>query len=421
MLTDTKCRTAPAKARQYKLNDGKGLNLKVESNGRKVWVYRFELQGTEGTYTIGEYATAPAGESKAAAEERRAGGRYTLAEARDERVRCRGLVKQGINPVHHRKHQVIQREHSARITFDLVAREWIERRDWKEITKKRRIRLLERLVFPKIGNLPMRQITSLLVLDVLNTANKDNGPTVRDEIKRTISSVFDHAIATLRADADPAHPVRKAFPRNKTQHKPALDDKQLGQLLHDFSSHGGRYETISSFRLMWLTLCRPNEICEARWEEFDLNAAAWHIPGSRMKGKEYHRVPLSKQAVELLRAMQPLTGKYEHVFPGRDDKRKPMTQASWRQALKKLGWSGKFSPHATRTTGSTRLNELDYPGMWVESQLAHKDPNRVARSYNRATHYTAREEMMSEWADRLDKLQAQAAEAEKAKAETVIS
>jgi len=237
---------------------------------------------------------------------------------------------------------------------------------------------------------------------VLETAARRNGLTVAAEAKRTMSGVFELAVSTLRADTDPVYPVRKAVPANKTQHKRALSVAEIGDLLRAFSAHCGRHETATAFRLMWLTLCRPNEVIEAEWSEFDLDAGVWHIPAARMKMRRDHVVPLPSQAVDTLRALHGITGQWGHVFPGRDDRRKPMTLASLRQALKTLGWAGRYSPHATRVTGSTRLNEMGYAPDWIERQLAHAEPNAVRRTYNHADYFADRAKMMQQWADMLD-------------------
>jgi len=406
MLTDTKCKAAAPRDKLYRLADGSGLYLEVKPNGVKAWRYRFEIKGKESLFAIGEYAPASNKESAAQAEDRRAAKRFTLQEARNERACCRDLVRQGINPADHRKQELIKTEHAARITFEVIAKEWLSMRDWQELTKQRRLDVLERVVFPKIGQLPIAQITSLQVLDVLNDADKKNGPSVRDVAKRTMSSVFELAIATLRAETDPVYPVRKAHPRNKTQHKRALEEDEIAQLQRDVKGLGGRYETVASFQLMWWTLCRPNEAVEAQWREFDLDAAVWLIPAERMKMGKVHKVPLPRQAVEMLRAMHGLTGRCQHVFPGRDRRTIPMSQASWRQALMKLGWSGRFSPHATRVTGSTRLHEMGYRSEWIERQLAHADTNTVRATYNHALYFEDRSKMMQKWADHLDALSA---------------
>ena len=217
-----------------------------------------------------------------------------------------------------------------------------------------------------------------------------------------MSGVFELAVSTLRADADPVYPVREALPANKTQHKRALSTDEIGQLLRDLAAYQGNFQTVAAFRLMWLTLCRPSEATEAQWSEFDLNRAIWRIAPDRMKTRKAHTVPLPKQAVELLRAVHGVTGERSFVFPNRDDRTQPMTDNALRQALKNLGWSGRYSPHATRTTGSTRLNEMGYTADWIERQLAHVEPNAVRRTYNHADYFADRAKMMQHWADMLD-------------------
>lgn len=405
-LTDTQCRTAKPKEKPYKLTDGNGLYLEVKPNGVKAWRYRFELSDgntrKESVFAIGEYVVAPKGETSEQAEERRNGRLLTLSEAREARVKARSLVVQGINPAHHRQQERVKRNHEKATTFDAVAKEWLALKDWEDITKSRRLGMLERVVFPKIGELPVKAITPAHILDVLRSTAKDNGPSVADEAKRTMSGIFELAIATLRASSDPVHPVRKALPINKTQHKRPLATDEIGQLLRDVDSHGGRHETLCAFRLMWLTLCRPNEAVEAQWSEFDLEKALWRIPAERMKKRKEHTTPLPKQAVEMLQALKAITGKYTHLFPHRDERTRPMVSASFRQMLNVLGWGGKYSPHATRTTGSTRLNEMGFSADWIEKQLAHTEQNAVRRTYNHAEYLSDRAQMMQQWADMLD-------------------
>ena len=406
MLTDTQCRTAKPKDKPYKVSDGKGLYLEIKPNGVKAWRYRFELREgdvtKESIFAIGDYAIAPSGETQEEGQARRGGRRFTLAEARDERIKARALVKQGINPAHNRQLERIKREQESATTFEAVANEWLALKDWEEITKKRRLDMLTRVVFPKIGSLPVKSITPAHILDVMNTSAKKNGLTVAAEAKRTMSGVFELAVSTLRAESDPVYPVRKALPDNKTLHKRPLDSAEIGQLLRDVEGHGGRHETITAFRLMWLTLCRPSEAVEARWDEFDLDAAVWRIPAERMKKRKEHAMPLPTQAVEMLRALHGLTGRHVHLFPHRDDRTKPMVGASLRTMLNALGWGKKYSPHATRTTGSTRLNELGFSSDWIERQLAHAEPNAVRRTYNHAEYFGDRAKMMQQWADMLD-------------------
>lgn len=410
MLTDTACRNAKPKEKLYRLNDSKGLYLEVKPNGVKAWRYRFKLRHGEtvkaSMFAIGNYCAAPCGETAEEAKARRDGGRFTLAEARNARDEARALVKQGISPVQSRKLAGIKRAQAAATTFEAVAREWLNAQDWEAITREKRQSMLERVVFPKIGALAVKDIEPAHILDVSKTAAEENGISVAAQALRTISGIYSLAITTLRADRDPTQPVRGAIPAQRTRHKRPLETEEIGQLLRDVDGYGGKFEVTAAFRLMWLTLCRPSEAVEAQWSEFDLDAALWRIPAERMKRRIEHVIPLPAQAVELLRALAGITGRCTHAFPGRDDRSKPMCTQAFQSMLKAIGWAGKYSPHATRTTGSTRLNELGFAADWIERQLAHAEPNAVRRTYNHARHLPERAKMMQQWADMLDEWKA---------------
>lgn len=384
MLTDAHCRAAKPKEQLYRLNDFRGLYLEVKPNGVKAWRYRFKLAGKGSWFALGDYPSV------------------SLAEARDKCEEARKLVKQGINPVQNRQVERIKREQDSANTFEAVAKEWLALKDWEEVTKRRRLDMLQRVVFPSIGKMPVRQITPAHVLDILSKTAKRGAPTVAAEAKRTMSGIFELAVATLRADNDPVWPVRKALPANKTQHKTALTTAQIGKLLNDFDNHRCGYQVNFCIQLMWWTLARPSETAEAEWAEFDLDAALWTIPARRMKARREHVVPLPTQAIEMLRRLHAISGDRTHLFPGRDDRNRPMSVHSIRQALKVLGWSGTYSPHGTRTTGSTRLNEMGYRADAIEAQLAHSEPNSVRRTYNHATYLEERRDMMQAWADKLE-------------------
>ncbi len=384
MLTDAHCRAAKPKEQLYRLNDLRGLYLEVKPNGVKAWRYRFKLGGKGSWFALGDYPAV------------------SLAEARDKCEEARKLVKQGINPVQNRQLERFKREQDSANTFEAVAKEWLALKDWEDITKKRRLDMLERVVFPSIGKLPVRDITPAHILTILTKTVKRGAPTVAAEAKRTMSGIFELAVATLRADNDPVWPVRKALPANKTQHKTALTTAQVGKLLNDFDNHRGGYQVNFCVQLMWWTLARPSEAAEAEWAEFDLDAALWTIPARRMKARREHVVPLPAQAVKMLRRLHAISGDRTHLFPGRDDRNRPMSVRSIRQALKVLGWSGTYSPHGTRTTGSTRLNEMGYRSDAIEAQLAHAEPNSVRRTYNHATYLEERRDMMQAWADKLE-------------------
>lgn len=382
--------------------------MEVKPNGVKSWRYRFEFESEgkrkESTFTIGEYGVSPAGETSEQAQNRRDRGVFTLAEARDARTEARALVKQGLNPVRNRELTRLKIQYEASDTVEGLTTEWLALKDWEEITKKHRLAVLKRVVLPSIGKFPIRQVTSAHILDILTKAAKNNGLSVKDEMKRTLYGIFELAVETERADANPVREWRGVLPVNKTQHKTPLSKEDIGQFLRDLSGYERNFQTVAAFRLMWMTLCRPSEATGARWSEINLESATWTIPAERMKKRKEHKVPLPRQAVQLLQDIKGVTGHRDLVFPNRDDRSKPMTDATLRMALKYMKWSTKYSPHATRTTGSTRLHEMGFHSDWIERQLAHADPNQVRRTYNHADYFEDRAKMMQRWADFLDEM-----------------
>ncbi len=425
MLTETQIRSAQPREKSYKLTDAQGLYLEVKPNGVKAWRYRFQMvrgiHRCESVYTLGTYAAIKKDETPEQTAERQAADLLTLEEARIRLIGARALVKKGINPADQRKTDKILVSQSNANTFAAVAKEWLALKDWENSTKARTISMLERLIYPKIGALPMRQIVAPHVLDVLQSTHKNSGPTVAAAARRTMTGVFELAMATLRADTDPTYLVRKALPPNKTQHKRAMEIEEIGELLYDIRRLRGRYETPLAIRLMWWTLCRSIEVTGAQWSEFDLDKGLWTIPASRMKMRTLHVVPLPEQALQALNTFRGITGGNQYVFPGRDRQEGGMSTATLRQALHTLGWSKRYSPHATRTTGSTRLHEMGYNTDWIERQLAHAEPNAVRRTYNQALYMDGRREMMQRWADCLDEWESQTkARADKPKTKNPI-
>jgi integrase len=268
----------------------------------------------------------------------------------------------------------------------------------------------------------VKEITPAHVLDVLRRAEKKTGDTrprkrgdktrtvgggtVVTRLRQVISGTFDHAIATLRVESNPAAPVGRSFKAHKTIHKTPLKDNQIGTLLRAFDDYGGHFQTVAALVLLWLTLSRPSELAGAQWKEVNLDTATWVIPPERMKMNEEHTIPLPTQAVTLLRRLQALNGERDHVFPHRDRRSEPMTYDALNKGISRLGLPFHFTPHAGRTTASTILNTMGYRGEVIESQLAHQERNAVRRAYNRATYVDERRLMMQAWADYLDKLKA---------------
>jgi integrase len=383
-VSDAALRSAKPKDKNYKISVGGALYLEVTAKGSKLWRWKYRINNKESRYAVGGYPE------------------ISLKEAREIVESARKQVKQGLHPAQQKQLERMKLVLEQANTFEVVAKEWLGLKDWMAITKKRRLNLLNRVVFPTIGQLALKDITPPMILSILQKAAKNNGTSVMAEAKRTMFSIFELAKETFRVEANPVYQWRSTLPKNKTQHKRPLSHAEIGELLLDVDGHGGNYQTQCAFNLMWLTLARPSETVEAEWSEFDLDSALWRIPAERMKMRKEHVIPLPNQAVKLLRGMQTITGDKKYLFPHRYDRNKPMVAASFRQMLHVLGWSGKFCPHATRTTGSTRLNELGFSPDWIESQLAHVEPNAVRRTYNHADYQKDRAIMMQKWADLLD-------------------
>ncbi|MBM4128374.1 MAG: DUF4102 domain-containing protein [Nitrospira sp.] len=387
-ISDAKLRALKPTEKAYRQAVGGGLYLEVMPTGSKLWRWKYRLDGRENRFAIGKYP------------------RISLVQAREAVEQARKLVQEGRHPSLQKKINDLEAAHGRLHTLEDLTTEWLGIKTWEDITKTRRLDMMARVVFPKLGALPIRQITPPMILDVLKTAASKNGISVMAEAKRTLFGIFEFAHETFRVDSNPVHRWRDALPKNKTQHKAPLSKIDIGQLLRDLDTHGGSYQIQAAFLLMWLTLARPSEVVEAQWSEFNLDLAIWRIPAERMKKRREHLVPLPRQAVSLLRGMETVTGHRQHVFPHRDNRNRPMVVASFRQMLHVLSWSGKFSPHATRTTGSTRLNEMGFSPDWIERQLAHAEPNRVRGTYNHAEYLDDRSKMMQTWADLLDELKA---------------
>ncbi|MDP1634767.1 MAG: Arm DNA-binding domain-containing protein, partial [Gallionellaceae bacterium] len=234
MLNDIQCRNAKPQAKPYKLTDSKGLYLEVKPNGVKAWRYRFKLAGKESVFAIGDY---PA---------------ITLVDARKKRDVARDLVKQGINPAHSRQQEKIKRVQEDANTFEAVALKWLALKDWEEVTKNRRLDMLKRVVFPSIGALPVKQVKSKMLLAVLKAAADKNGVSVMSEAKRTIYGIFSLALEDEMVEGNPVLEWELSLPKNKTQHKRALADEEVGQLLRDLDGYQRNFQTVAAFRLMWL-------------------------------------------------------------------------------------------------------------------------------------------------------------------------
>lgn len=409
-LTDSKIRNAKPGDKPVKLTDGSGLYLEIRPTGAKLWRYRYRIAGKENVFAAGEYAQAPSGETKKQAESRRNAGRLTLAEARIGREEWRGLVKQGIHPAHQRKAERLATHAENANTFEAVAREWITKKKpgWTAYYLRQVERFLAADVFPFIGNLPIRNVTAAHLLEIMKRVEGRGAETVAVLLRQWASAIFRYAVATLRADSDPAAALKGAIHRPKVKHHKPLSRDQIADFVKALETYGGYRTTVIALRLMLLTFVRTVELRAAQWEEIDLERAEWRIPAERMKKREPHLVPLSRQSVELLRELHTFTGGRSFLFPNYRNPKTCMTATTLNRALERMGFNGKdsigFSAHGFRATASTILNENGFRPDVIERQLAHAERNKVRASYNQAEYLEERRAMMQQWADLTDEI-----------------
>lgn len=403
-LTKTEIEAAKPKDKPYRLADRDGLYLDVRPTA-KSWRYRYRFAGKENIYTLGRYPEM---------------GRD---EAREALIAVRKMLAAGKDPSQERKLERIRAVHQNAQTFRAIFDEWVAARTWAATTKSNRLAQIEYHVLPYLGPLPVREITPMHVLDVLRRAEKpgksvkkegrgarirDTGsPNVARRLRHYIASVFNVAIATGRADSNPAGSLREVLtPALRTAHKTPLRPKQVGDFLRALDTYRGDPKTVLAFRLLWWSMLRPGEVVAAHWDEFDLNAATWTIPRARMKNKNPqlppHVVPLPQQAVERLAGWKAFTGGIGYLFPHRDKSNQPMIAGTLAKVHGRLGLDFPYSPHATRTTASTHLNQMGHRYDAIEKQLDHEDRDAIRRAYNRADYLEERRLMMQQWADLLD-------------------
>lgn len=389
-LTDAKIRNAKATDKPLKLTDGGGLYLEIRPTGAKLWRLRYRIGGKENVFAIGGYPEVG------------------LADARNEREKAKPLIRQGIHPSHNRQAERLANNAANANTFEAVTREWIKKKasSWTPFYLRQVERTMEAEVFPFVGKLPIRSVSAAHLLEILSRIEARGAATVALLVRQWSSAVFRYAVATLRADVDPAAALKGAVHRPKVQHHKPLTREQIVEFSKALEQYGGYRATVIALRLMLLTFVRTVELRKAEWAEFDLDRAEWRIPAERMKMRELHIVPLSRQAVELLRELQTLSGGRRLLFPNLRRPNECMTATTLNRALERMGFNGKdsigFSAHGFRATASTMLNEMGYRADVIERQLAHAERNKVRASYNQAEYLEERRQMMQAWADKID-------------------
>lgn len=402
-LTDTAIRIAKPGPKPRKLYDERGLYLLLNPNGSRWWRFKYRFGGKEKLLSFGTYPEVPLSTPK---------GKTPITGARQLRDDARALVQAGIDPSAYRKAESAAKEAATTNSFEAVAREWhaAMHTKWTAGHAQTIMDRLERDAFPWMGLQPVTDITPPELLKVLRRIASRGALETAHRVGQICSQVFRYAIATGRADRDPYPDLRGALPPTKQTHLASITEPaRIGELLRALHGYTGHFPTLCALKLAPLVFVRPGELRAAEWSEFNLDAAEWRIPAARMKAGELHIVPLSNQALAILRELHPRTSAGRYVFPSTRSAQRPMSENTVTAALRRLDYaSGEMTGHGFRSMASTLLNEQGWHRDAIERQLAHGERNKVRAAYNYAEHLPERRKMMQAWADYLDGLRARA-------------
>jgi integrase len=385
-LSAIKIRNAKPQAKPYKLTDGEGMFLLVHPNGGKYWRFKYRFGGRERVLALGTYP----GVDIAEARERRAQARKELRDGNDP-----GVIKKAV------KRQVAVK---GKNTFEVVALEWHgqNRHHWTPRYAATIQFRLERHVFPLLGKRPVADIVAPELLTMLRVVEKSGALDLAQRLLQVCGQIFMYAIVTGRAERNPAPDLRGALKTPVRKHRAYLNAADLPDYLKKLAVYDGGLQTQLALKLLLLTFVRTVELRGAQWKEIDFNKAEWRIPPERMKMREQHIVPLSRQAVTVLRELQGFTGNWPLVFPNRTKPDTFISENTMLYALYRMGYHSQATAHGFRSTASTILNENGFAPDVIERQLAHTERNRVRAAYNHAQYLPERRKMMQWWADYLD-------------------
>ena len=393
-LSDIKIRNAKPAEKPVRLFDERGLYLEVSPAGGKWWRLKYRFAGKEKRLSLGVYPDV------------------SLKDARDSREECRKMLASGVDPSENRKARKSASSDRASNSFEVVTREWFAKfsSGWAASHSGRILEFFERDVFPWLGD---RAISDITAKDLLGVIRRIEGRGALDTAHRArgrCGQVLRYAVATGRCDRDPSVDLRGALPAAKGGHFAATTEPaKLAGILRAMDGYQGEVTVRCALRLAPLVFVRPGELRAAKWKDIDFDAAEWRYVVT--KTKVAHIVPLSRQAITILRELEPLTSNGAYVFPGARTRLRPMSDNAILAAMRRMGiGKEEMSGHGFRAVARTILDEvLGFRPDYIEHQLAHavRDPN--GRAYNRTAHLAERKKMMQEWADYLDKLKAGAA------------
>jgi integrase len=390
-LTATLIRNTKPREKTFKLYDERGMYLEISPKGGKWWRLKYRFSGKEKRLSLGVYPDV------------------SLKIARERRDEARKLIADGIDPSENRKIMKAGKVAVAGNSFEIIAREWFTRNspNWGQNHATRIIRRLERDIFPWIGGKPISEIDAPTLLSVIRRIENRGALETAHRALGNCSQVFRYAVATGRAKRDLSGDLRGALPSARGEHFASVTEpKQVAEILRAMDGYEGSLIVRCALRLAPLVFVRPGELRKAEWEGIDFDAAEWRYMVT--KTGTQHIVPLSRQSVEILKEIYPLTGHRRYVFPGARSNGRPMSDNAILAAMRRMGIEKvEMSGHGFRAMARTILDEvLGVRPDFIEHQLAHavRDPN--GRAYNRTAHLPERKKMMQDWADYLDNLKA---------------
>ena len=395
MLTDAFIKNVKAAESPKKYADGGGLFLYVPANGSKLWRMTYRYNRKSKLLSFGKYPAV------------------TLKMARERRDAAKKLLAEGIDPSRHKKAvEAAKLEEENRI-FENLAREWHQTKTGHIGSESYKIRLMRRMelyLFPTLGKMPISMIEAQDILAAVKPLVERGKLLIAKKMLEQVGRIFRYAVATGRCKHNIAADLRGALPTVQVTHRAAIKDtRMVGKLLLDIDNYVGSYQIQCAIKILPLVFLRSGELGKATWDEIDFEKKEWRIPASRMKMKEPHIVPLSRQVLEILADLHKFSGNYNYVFPSIRTLSKPIGHSSMLNALRLMGYTKEeHSIHGFRARASTLLNELGFNSDWIERQLAHQEHNGVRAAYNYAQYLPERHKMMQVWADYCDELKEKA-------------
>jgi integrase len=390
-LSDTACRSAKGRETEYKLSDGGGLYLLVKSSGARLWNQAYRFSGKQKKLSHGAYPTV------------------TLAEARRLRDEAKKLLASGVDPGANKKAAKLTAVISATNTFGGIAEDYLQRIEEEgaaasTVTKNRW--LLVDLAGPNIGTRPIADIGPAEILALLQQIERSGRRETARRLRSLIGTVFRFAVSTLRAKDDPTLLLRGALKAPKVRRRAAItDEKRLGALLVAIDAYDGWPTLRCALQFAALTFARPGEIRGATWTEIDMQESVWRIDGARTKVRRPHDVPLSRQALAVLREVKEIGRQSILVFPSIRSSARPLSENAMNAALRRMGFTqDEMTAHGFRAAASSILNERGFRADVIEAALGHQEQNEIRRAYNRASYWPERIVLMQAWADRLNQL-----------------